>query len=59
MPIAAQAKQAITTLDKTVFDGNIITVSELPSALLMQEQFLEFRRRSTKWDSNEQKTYRY
>ncbi len=33
MPIAAQAKQAITTLDKTVFDGNIITVSELPSEL--------------------------
>jgi RNA recognition motif-containing protein len=33
MPIPAQAKQAIASLDKTVFDGNIITVSELPSDL--------------------------
>jgi len=28
-----QARQAIASLDKTVFDGNIITVSELPSDL--------------------------
>jgi len=33
MPIAAQARQAITSLDKTVFDGNIISVHELPSEL--------------------------
>ena len=29
MPIDAQAKQAIISLDKTVFDGNIISVNEL------------------------------
>jgi RNA recognition motif-containing protein len=33
MPIAAQARQAITSLDKTVFDGNIISVDELPAEL--------------------------
>jgi RNA recognition motif-containing protein len=33
MPVLAQARQAIASLDKTVFDGNIITVSELPSEL--------------------------
>lgn len=30
MPIAAQAKQAIASLDKTTFDGKIISVSEMP-----------------------------
>lgn len=33
MPIIAQARQAIVSLDKTVFDGKIISVSELPSDL--------------------------
>jgi RNA recognition motif-containing protein len=33
MPVAAQARQAIASLDKTVFDGKIISVSELPSDL--------------------------
>jgi hypothetical protein len=33
MPVMEQARQAIASLDKTVFDGNIITVSELPSDL--------------------------
>jgi RNA recognition motif-containing protein len=33
MPIVAQARQAITSLDKTVFDGNIISVDELPAEL--------------------------
>jgi RNA recognition motif-containing protein len=33
MPILQQARQAITSLDKTVLDGNIIAVQELPSAL--------------------------
>jgi RNA recognition motif-containing protein len=33
MPIMEQARQAIASLDKTVFDGNIITVIELPSDL--------------------------
>jgi RNA recognition motif-containing protein len=33
MPVTAQARQAITSLDKTVFDGNIISVHELPSEL--------------------------
>lgn len=33
MPIAAQARQAIASLDKTVLDGKVISVSELPSAL--------------------------
>lgn len=31
MPVAAQAKQAIASLDKTTFDGKIISVSEQPS----------------------------
>jgi RNA recognition motif-containing protein len=33
MPVPAQAKQAIVSLDKTAFDGNIITVRELPAEL--------------------------
>jgi RNA recognition motif-containing protein len=33
MPVAAQARQAIVSLDKTTFDGKIISVSELPSEL--------------------------
>jgi RNA recognition motif-containing protein len=33
MPVREQARQAITSLDKTVFDGNIISVNELPSDL--------------------------
>lgn len=33
MPVAAQAMQAITSLDRTVFDGKIISVSELRSEL--------------------------
>jgi hypothetical protein len=31
MPVAAQARQAIASLDKTILDGKIISVSELPS----------------------------
>ena len=31
MPVAAQARQAIASLDKTIFDGKIISVSEQPS----------------------------
>jgi RNA recognition motif-containing protein len=31
MPVAAQARQAIASLDKTIFDGRLISVSELPS----------------------------
>ena len=30
MPVVAQAKQAIASLDKTTFDGKIISVSEMP-----------------------------
>ncbi len=33
MPVSAQGKQAIASLDKTVLDGKIISVSELPSDL--------------------------
>jgi len=33
MPVSAQARQAIASLDKTIFEGNIISVSELPSEL--------------------------
>jgi len=33
MPVSAQARQAIVSLDKTIFDGKIISVSELPSEL--------------------------
>lgn len=33
MPLAAQARQAILSLDKTIFDGKIISVSELPAEL--------------------------
>ena len=33
MPVAAQAKQAILSLDKTIFDGKIISVSALPTEL--------------------------
>jgi RNA recognition motif-containing protein len=30
MPVVAQARQAIASLDKTTFDGKIISVSEMP-----------------------------
>jgi RNA recognition motif-containing protein len=33
MPVLAQARQAIVSLDKTIFGGKIISVNELPSAL--------------------------
>jgi RNA recognition motif-containing protein len=33
MPVSAQARQAIASLDQTVFDGKVISVSELPSEL--------------------------
>jgi len=33
MPIPAQARQAIVSLDKTNLNGKIISVSELPTAL--------------------------
>ena len=33
MPLAAHARQAIASLDKTIFDGKIISVSELPQEL--------------------------
>jgi RNA recognition motif-containing protein len=33
MPVLAQARQAIVSLDKTIFDGKIISVSELPAEL--------------------------
>lgn len=33
MPVSTQARQAIISLDKTTFDGKIISVSELPSEL--------------------------
>ena len=33
MPVAAQAKQAIVSLNQTIFDGKIISVSELPTDL--------------------------
>ena len=33
MPVSAQARQAIVSLDKTIFDGMIISVSELPTEL--------------------------
>lgn len=33
MPVSAQARQAITSLDKTTFDGKIISVRELPTEL--------------------------
>ena len=33
MPMATEARQAIASLDKTIFDGKLISVSELPSAL--------------------------
>ncbi|HVU99670.1 MAG TPA: RNA-binding protein [Puia sp.] len=33
MPVLAQARQAIVSLDQTVLDGKIISVSELPSGL--------------------------
>lgn len=31
MPVAAQARQAILSLDQTILDGKIISVSELPT----------------------------
>jgi len=31
MPVAAQARQAIVSLDQTILDGKIISVSELPT----------------------------
>ena len=33
MPVSAQARQAIVALDKTVFDGKVISVSALPTEL--------------------------
>lgn len=33
MPVVAQARQAITSLDRTVFDGKVISVEEQPSEL--------------------------
>ena len=33
MPVAAQAKQAIASLDKTVLDGNVISVAAMPAEL--------------------------
>jgi RNA recognition motif-containing protein len=33
MPVPAQGKQAIASLDKTLLDGKVISVSELPSEL--------------------------
>lgn len=33
MPVPAQARQAIVSLDKTIFNGMIISVSELPTEL--------------------------
>jgi RNA recognition motif-containing protein len=33
MPVSAQGKQAIASLDKTMLDGKIITVNELPTEL--------------------------
>jgi len=33
MPVSAQARQAIVSLDKTIFDGKIISVSEHPTEL--------------------------
>lgn len=33
MPVAGQARQAIVSLDNTIFDGKIISVSELPTKL--------------------------
>lgn len=33
MPVPAQARQAIVSLDKTILDGMIISVSELPTEL--------------------------
>ena len=33
MPVSTQARQAIVSLNKTIFDGKIISVSELPSEL--------------------------
>ena len=31
MPVSTQGRQAIASLDKTLLDGKIISVSELPS----------------------------
>lgn len=33
MPVSTQARQAIVSLDKTIFDGKIISVSEQPTEL--------------------------
>jgi RNA recognition motif-containing protein len=33
MPVSAQARQAIVSLDKSTLDGKIISVSELPAEL--------------------------
>jgi RNA recognition motif-containing protein len=33
MPVSAHGKQAIASLDKTMLDGKVISVSELPSEL--------------------------
>jgi len=33
MPVSAQARQAIVSLDNTIFDGKTISVTELPTEL--------------------------
>ena len=33
MPVQMQARQAIVSLDKTIFDGKLISVSEMPTEL--------------------------
>jgi RNA recognition motif-containing protein len=33
MPVSAQARQAIVSLDNTTFDGKVISVTELPAEL--------------------------
>jgi hypothetical protein len=33
MPVSAQGLQAITSLDKTLLDGKVISVSEFPPEL--------------------------
>jgi RNA recognition motif-containing protein len=32
MPVSEQARQAMASLDKTIFDGKMISVSEIPPA---------------------------
>lgn len=33
MPVLAQARRAMISLDKTIYDGKVISVNELPSEL--------------------------